>query len=89
MADHTADHDDGCGGCRGVGAHRRHCPRHPDYHPWRRLADMAESIGDTIGGNDTGIANRAYSLAGAIRDAMPDHPYRTPQRDPSTGLLTL
>jgi hypothetical protein len=52
-----------------------HCPRHPDYHPWRRLADMAADIGDSVGGSDPGLANRAYALAGAIKEAMPDHPY--------------
>lgn len=52
-----------CGGCRDMGSHRRHCPRHPDYHPFIVLADRAESIGD-------------WALAGAIREAVPDHPYR-------------
>lgn len=65
-----------CGGCLNLGSHQRHCPRHPDYHPWKQLADWADSIGDTIGSNDVGIANRAYSLGGAIRQAIPNHPYR-------------
>ena len=64
-----------CGGCKGQGSHRRHCPRHPSYHPWIPLADRAESIGDSIG--DPALANRAWALAGAIRDEMPNHPYRT------------
>lgn len=59
-----------CGGCRGLGAHQRFCPRHPDYHPWRRLAAMAEDIGDGIGSNDPGLANRAYALSGAINEAI-------------------
>lgn len=80
----SVESDAGCGGCRGIGAHRRYCPRNPDYHPWRRLADMAESIGDTIGSNEPGIANRAYFLAGAIREAMPDHPYRTTVTPPGS-----
>lgn len=67
---------DRCGGCQGAGSHRRHCPRRPDYHPWRILAERAESIGDSLGGNDPGLANRAYFLAGAIREAIPDHPWR-------------
>jgi hypothetical protein len=66
--------DEGCGGCRGVGAHRKHCPRHPNYHPWRRLADQAESIGDSIG--EPGLANRAWDLAGRIKAGMNDHPWR-------------
>lgn len=64
-----------CGGCRGLGAHQKYCPRHPNYHPWRRLADQAEHIGDTIGSNDPAIANAAYSLSGRIRAAMEQHPY--------------
>jgi hypothetical protein len=68
--------DSECGGCRDIGAHRRHCPRHPDYHPWKLLAERAEDIGDSIGSNDPSIANWAYGLGGAIRAAMPDHPYR-------------
>lgn len=71
---HSAENDAGCGGCRGIGSHRGNCPRHPDYHPWKRLAAMADSIGDSIGVPE--LANRAWGLAGAIREAMPDHPYR-------------
>jgi hypothetical protein len=63
-----------CGGCRNEGSHRRHCVRHPDYHPWRLLADRAESIGDSIGVPE--LANRAWALAGAIRDEMPNHSFR-------------
>jgi hypothetical protein len=66
-----------CGGCRGIGSHRRFCPRHPEYHPWRQLAQMAEDIGDRIGANDTGISNRAYYLSSAIRQAILAHPYRS------------
>jgi hypothetical protein len=70
---------DGCGGCKGQGSHRRHCPRHPNYHPWIPLADRAENIGDSIGVPE--LANRAWFLAGAIRDEMPNHPYRLTQRE--------
>lgn len=75
-----------CGGCQGLGAHRRHCPRHPNYHPWIVLADQAESIGDSIG--EPSLANQAWALAGAIREAMPNHRWRpvttaTPATDPA------
>lgn len=75
---------DQCGGCRGEGSHRRHCPRHPSYHPWIPLADQAESIGDSIGVPE--LANRAWALGAAIRAEMPNHPYRRrvpAQEDPS------
>lgn len=64
MSDWTGE---GCGGCAGLGSHRRHCRHNPKYHPWLKFAEMAESIGDTIGPNDMGLANRAYQLGGAIR----------------------
>ena len=66
----------GCGGCEGLGAHRRLCPHHPDYHPWRRYAMWAEDIGDGIGSNDTGVANTAYQLSARIKEAMAEHPWR-------------
>lgn len=56
-----------CGGCQGLGAHRRHCPHNPDYTPWRELADKAETLGDRIGSNDMGAANRCYAVAGRMR----------------------
>lgn len=63
-----------CGGCLGIGAHRKYCPHHPNWHPWRQLADRAEDIGDRIGSNDTEIANTAYYLSSMIRNRMSDHP---------------
>lgn len=65
-----------CGGCQGLGSHRATCPHHPDYHPWLRLARMAEEIGDVIGSNDTGLANQAYALSGGIRELMKERPWR-------------
>lgn len=59
-----------CGGCRGMGNHRTLCPRHPDYHPWKRLEYSATNIGDSIGGNDPGLANVAYSLAAEIGERI-------------------
>lgn len=67
-----------CGGCEGLGSHRKFCPQHPDYHPWLRLAAMAEDIGDQIGANEPTIANSAYFLAGRIKGATEFHPWRRP-----------
>lgn len=64
-----------CGGCAGQGSHQRLCPRHPDYHPWRRLAVMAEDIGDTIGANDAAVANTAYGLASRIKQLIEERPW--------------
>ena len=67
---------EGCGGCAGLGNHRKLCPRHPDYHPWRRLEVMADEIGDVIGSNDPGVANLAYQLAGELKRLREEHPWR-------------
>ena len=55
-----------CGGCRGLGGHSPRCHTQPGAL-WRRLADMAESLGDQIGGNDTTLANQAYDLMVSLR----------------------
>lgn len=56
-----------CGGCAGLGSHRRHCPHSPTYNRWLELADRAEDLGDQIGSNDTQAANHAYAIAGHLR----------------------
>ncbi|AVO21676.1 hypothetical protein I5I01_gp71 [Mycobacterium phage MooMoo] len=33
---------------------------------WRRLADQAEALADSIGSNDPDLANKAYRLAGLL-----------------------
>lgn len=57
----------GCGGCQGLGAHQKLCPNNPNWTLYLRPAVMAEDIGDTIGSNDPGLANRAYDLASRIK----------------------
>lgn len=56
-----------CGGCLGKGSHQRHCPKNPTYSRARELADRAEDIGDSIGGNDPVAANHCYAAAGLLR----------------------
>ena len=80
---------DECGGCQGLGNHRRLCPHHPDYHPWRRLAQMAEDIGDTIGSNDPGLANRAYDLAGRINALVRDRVQERHEREARIAELEV
>jgi hypothetical protein len=65
----------GCGGCDGLGAHRKLCVHHPNYHPWRQYAVWAEAIGDGIGGNDPGLANEAYILGTRIKQAIQERPW--------------
>lgn len=59
--------DDGCGGCKGIGSHRKHCRQNPNYSYWRELADLAESLGDRIGPNEMGAANSCYRAASLLR----------------------
>jgi hypothetical protein len=54
-----------CGGCEGIGAHRKHCRRNPDYHYKLELADEAESLGDRLG--QPHLANYAWYIAGILR----------------------
>jgi hypothetical protein len=44
---------------------------------------MAEDIGDTIGSNDTAIANTAYSLSSRIKELIEQKPYRRRNASPS------
>lgn len=58
----------GCGGCRGEGSHRRWCreavgPRGALLGP---LGQRVEGIADEVGGNDPGVANRLYVIAGDL-----------------------
>ena len=55
-----------CGGCQGLGNHRRHCRHNPDYTYARELADMADSLADQIGSNNAGAANHCYAAAGLL-----------------------
>lgn len=51
-----------CGGCEGLGAHSPRCLTQPGSY-WKRMADMADQLGDMIGANDMHAANSAYSIA--------------------------
>lgn len=55
-----------CGGCRGLGSHARHCPDHPTYTEWRKLADRAEDLGDAIGSNNMAAANACYRASALL-----------------------
>lgn len=59
-----------CGGCQGLGSHRRHCPRNPNYDIRLMWADRAEDIGDSIGPNNMGAANHCYTAAGLLRQQV-------------------
>lgn len=57
-----------CGGCRGLGSHRRWCPAlvgkfDAVYGP---ISEQLNGIGDTIGSNNPGLANKAYALSADI-----------------------
>jgi hypothetical protein len=60
---------DGCGGCAGLGAHRRWCEAVVGRAASRfgPMSERVESMGDEIGGNNPGMANRCYELAARLR----------------------
>lgn len=57
-----------CGGCQGIGSHRRHCRRNPDFDHRLELADKLDSLGDDVGGYHHGAANLIYEAEGILRD---------------------
>jgi hypothetical protein len=56
-----------CGGCSGIGSHRRHCINNPNYSREAELADAAENLGDNIGANNPAAANACYRAAALLR----------------------
>lgn len=60
-----------CGGCRGEGSHRRWCEVAVGPHAayLGRLAERAESLGDSIGPNEMGAANHVWMAAALLRAA--------------------
>lgn len=58
-----------CGGCRDLGAHAAWCPERvgPVAAKYVKMAAMAESIGDDIGGNEPQWSSTAWGLASWLR----------------------
>lgn len=59
-----------CGGCAGLGAHKRWCPVHVGAEAsYRgRWAEAAEALGDAVGANNPYAANHLYRAAGLLYD---------------------
>lgn len=57
-----------CGGCLGLGSHASTCRHRPGYRYRDVLAQQAEDVGDSIGGNDPEAANACYRAAALLRD---------------------
>lgn len=58
-----------CGGCAGLGAHRRWCPRAVGEHAayWGQLSVKAEALGDSIGPNDMEASSMAWHIGAMLR----------------------
>lgn len=58
-----------CGGCAGLGAHRRWCPwvvgRNASH--MGKLAGQADALADAVGANEAGAANHLYQAAELLR----------------------
>lgn len=61
------DRAEGCGGCRGLGAHRRWCPTVVGTTAARvgQLGDDLDDLGDIL---PPALANAAWALAAQLRD---------------------
>lgn len=61
---------DDCGGCAGLGSHRRWCPEAVGRGAalLGRYAEQAESLADSVGSNNTTAANLLYAAAGYLLD---------------------
>lgn len=59
-----------CGGCQGIGSHRRWCPAKVGAMAsvYGTMSQRLESMGDTVGSNDMGLANELYLLSGKLLD---------------------
>lgn len=57
-----------CGGCAGMGAHKRWCPVVVGAEASRRgkWSEQIESLGDTVGSNNPIAANHLYRAAGLL-----------------------
>lgn len=57
-----------CGGCSGLGSHRRWCSAVVGLaaSQWGKMSEEADSLGDRIGGNAPHVANMAYTLASEL-----------------------
>jgi hypothetical protein len=65
----NASHSE-CGGCVGLGAHRRWCKavvgRGAAF--LGELSVKADNLADTVGSNDPGASNHLYAAAGLLRE---------------------
>jgi len=62
--------DTTCGGCRGIGSHRRWCVEAvgPVASMRGRQAQAAEDLADAVGSNNVHAANLLYSASGLLRE---------------------
>lgn len=60
-----------CGGCAGLGAHRRWCPASvgPTAAMLGKWSEQAESLGDSVGPNEMGASNNLWRAASLLREA--------------------
>jgi hypothetical protein len=58
-----------CGGCQGLGAHRRWCPANVGFHAsvLGRWSQEADDLADAVGSNEPAAANHLYVAAAVLR----------------------
>jgi hypothetical protein len=64
-----------CGGCEGLGAHWRWCPKIVGHSAsWiGEYAQQAENLADGVGANDPDAANMLYAAAARLRALAERH----------------
>ena len=62
--------DTNCGGCLGLGAHRRWCPAEVGWQAsnYGRWSEICENIADSVGANDVKISNTLYNVSLMLRE---------------------
>lgn len=64
-----------CGGCQGLGSHRRWCQRAVGVIASRygEAAEACERFGDMVGPNDMGLANALWAASSRLREHAVRH----------------
>jgi hypothetical protein len=74
-----------CGGCVGLGAHKRWCPAVVGRHAsiMGRWSEQADQLADSVGANCADAANHLYAAAALLRKAARERATGTARNRPA------